>query len=217
MTTNTKNPRLAFITNKKNVSKPNLIVIVPHTPMYDFLSFLCWYSFAKNLEFMNAALVFIGRPSNSFRTWAHKFSFKTFFVKKFNNLEDVKKKLAHHFDDSYVICMYNIFLIKEDDNIFKNNFINANIIFQKDNTAEVLNFEVPNCTHDELVPIVKFNFANEDLIASKIINNDTAENPFLAEKKAPEESVNEVRLELLYRRCRELYRTLMEGDYEKQV
>jgi len=39
--------------------------------------------------------------------------------------------------------------------------------------------------------------------------------PFLAEKKALDESINEKKLDALYRRSREIYRFLMEGYHEQ--
>ena len=176
---------------------------------------MCWYSFAVNYDFMNAALVFLGRPHNQFRSWAQKFNFKIYFLKNFSSVYDVEKRMCSQFAEIYVLCMYNIFLIKEHDVIFRNNFTNANIISKYVSEMEKQPIVVYDSGHDELVPIVKFNFANEDLITDAMINNSTAENPFLAEKKALEESVNEIRLDALYRRCREFYRTLMEGCYEK--
>lgn len=214
---NTENHKLAFITGNRKRNKPKLIIVLPHGPLYDFLSFMCWYSFARYHEFADAALIFVGRPHNDFRTWAHKFNYPVYFMKKFHNLFVTEQIHLQHFAESYVLCMYNVFFTDENESLFEKSFINENIIFRKPKTEKIPDFDIFPVSHDELVPIVKFNFANEDLIASEIINNNTAGNPFLAEKKAPEESVNETRLELLYRRCRELYRNLMEGYYEKEI
>lgn len=214
---NIKSRKLVFFTNKEIRKKSQIAIVLPHGPLYDFLSFMCWYSVAKHHEFLDAALIFVGRPHNQFKSWAQKFNFPIYFMNKFHNLIVTEKRFKTSFDASYILCMYNVFFVQENESIFDNSFTNENIIFRKHSSEQAKQYPVFSTTHDELVPIVKFNFANEDLIASMLINNDATENPFLVERKAPEESVNEARLELLYRRCRELYRNLMEGYYEKEI
>lgn len=214
MITSTKNQTLAFIPCK-NKTTPNLGIIVPHGSLFDFLSLMCWYSFAVNYEFLNPILFFVGRPHNDFRTWGHKLNCRIKFLKSFESLEQIQKRFAHVFDESYILCMYNVFLIQENKGIFENSFVSDDMIFQKNQNHSVFHRDIPSSDHNKLIPIVKFNFADADLIANSIIHNSKAGKPFLAEKKALDESANEVKLDELYRRSRELYRILMEGYYEQ--
>lgn len=188
---------------------------MPHGALYDFFSLMCWYSFAVNHHFLNPILFFVGRPHNGFRTWGHKFNCRIRFLKSFDSLEQLDQRYGHIFDSSYILCMYNIFLIMDEPNVFERSFKNSDMIFKKQNEDVFLDVDIPNSGHNKLIPIVKFNFADADLITNSIIHNNNAGKPFLAEKKALDESANEVKLDELYRRSRELYRTLMEGYYEQ--
>jgi hypothetical protein len=214
--TSTKNLKLAFITGNRQKDY-QLGIVVPHRPLYDFLSFLCWYSFAVNYEILNAHLFFIGRPDNHFRSWAQKFNFKITFIDKFENLTEIDRLYGNKMKKPYIFCMYNVFLIKEDKSMFEKSFYNSNIIFKTKEQSDVYPFQMNDCSHNDLIPIVKFNFADEDLILISIVNTNNAGNPFLAEKKALDESANEIRLNALYRRSREIYRLLMEGYNEQQI
>lgn len=212
-TKNTRDRKLIF--SKNNIGKKyNLGIVLPHRPVYDFLSFLCWYSFAVNHEFLNTILFFIGRPNNSFRTWGNKLGCKIHFLKSFEDLEDIESKYGHEFSYPYFISMYNVFLTSEE--VFPNSFESPDLIYRKDNLPFSEKITIESCKSNELIPIVKFNFADEDLIAKSIINTNTARKPFLVEKTVVEESANEKKLDVLYRRSRDLYKMIMEDHKNEQ-
>ena len=157
MITSTKNLKLAFITGKKE-KKYQLGIVVPHRSLYDFLSFLCWYSFAVNYEIVNAHIFFIGRPNNCFKSWAQKFNFKITFIDKFESLVEIDRLYGNKFEKPYALCMYNVFLIQENIDMFSNSFYNSNILFKTANQTDAVPMQMYDCKHYNLIPIVKFNF-----------------------------------------------------------
>ena len=190
-------------------------IVLPHGPVYDFLSFLCWYSFAANYDFLRPSLFFVGRPNSEFRTWATKFGSKIYFLKNFESLRELENKYSGIFDAKHIMCMYNIFCVHEDYEFFSESFVSNDMIFRKSDIKTFRKYEVEDCNHNKFVPIVRFNFGDVDLIAENIIHNSMSRKPFLAEKKALDESINEKKLDALYRRSREIYRFLMEGYHEQ--
>jgi hypothetical protein len=189
--------------------------VLPHGPLYDFLSFMCWYSFAANYDFLKPILFFVGRPNVEFKTWATKLGGRTIFLKSFDNLKELETRFENLFEEKHLLCMYNVFCVEEDYKFFDESLVSNDMIFRKSYLKTYSNYEIEDCKHNKFVPIVRFNFGDADLIAENIIHNNVSRKPFLAEKKALDESINEKKLDALYRRSREIYRFLMEGCHEQ--
>lgn len=96
---------------KINYPKFNLGIIVPSQSPHDILSFLCWFSFCKNMPKVNPIIFVSGNPQIDTVTWARKLGFPIIHVHQ--NFEPNKLVHLQIWDSSYIVVLSNVFCMRK--------------------------------------------------------------------------------------------------------
>jgi len=197
-----------FLCNKK--IKYQLGIITEHSLFGDFMSFLCWYSFATYYDFLNTVVFVVGSPSKEIKSWPYKKENCAIkYIKSFENLCQIQNKYSHLFQENHIICFSNIFMVRDHEtlpNTKDNSIIIENNIKCTQNPVKIVDskdFSLGNFT--------RFNCPDSDLFKDVMINN-IAINPFIAENGDGHETINEIKLHELYRKAERIYNNIIGGQ-----
>jgi len=197
----------SFLCNKK--IKYQLGIVTEHSLFGDFMSFLCWYSFATYYDFLNTVVFVIGSPTKEIKLWPYKkekCSIK--YIKNFENLSQIQQKYHYLFDEKHIICHSNILMVQEHEMLPSKK--DDSIIIENNTKCNENSLKIVNSKDFSLGNFTRFNCGDSDLFKDVMINNK-AINPFIVEKNDNYETINEIRLHELYRKAERIYNNIIGG------
>ena len=179
--------------------KFNLGIVVPPYKPYDVLSFLCWFSFYKNMPKVNPIIFVSGNSQTDMVPWARKIGIPVFYVHSCFNPKILTR--INIWDRSCAIVISNVFCMKKfkfTENI-RNKYVLINSTVHNTDSISYGNIEENKC----------YNFAHWNIennfqeVRDRVVNSNSI---FLGDK-----SLNQIKLESFWNDAKNI-RTLLDKE-----